>query len=321
MRKVLTIIGLLAIVIGAVSLIFNLRLPHDTYLWREIQNSGHTRLFGVVALALLGLSTSLFPRLTSKRLRLYLLAFLLAAFVGGAVEIAQLWTPGDPDLGDFLRDVGGELSFLGFFMVFDRQLASLWIRKRWLKAMPLVMSIIVLAAALWPVGSLAWSYYDRNRDFPQLLNLESFWTDSFIKTRNAEYARTKPPDGWSEAKGRQVAEITFMPANYPTLYIEEPYSNWLGYSRLGFNIYSQQDTSVKLTLTVEDFHHDNSFGDRFNYGFLVKPGLNNIVISLDNIKNAPAKRQMDMKAIRAIHLFAYKPARAFSIYLDNMRLE
>jgi hypothetical protein len=57
-KKIPALIILTIVIIGAILLIFTLKLPHDTYLWRETQNLGHTPLFGIVAISILGILTA-----------------------------------------------------------------------------------------------------------------------------------------------------------------------------------------------------------------------------------------------------------------------
>ena len=86
-------------------------------------------------------------------------------------------------------------------------------------------------------------------------------------------------------------------------------------------IFSESDTSVSLTIRIEDFHHNGLYDDRFNRVFAVNPGAYKIVIPLDDVKNAPAFRKMDMSAISAFYLFAFKTKVNFAIYIDDIRSE
>jgi hypothetical protein len=319
-KKSLALIALTFIIVGAIIVIFTLKLPHDTYLWREIQNTGHTPLFGIVAISILGILTALRGENTRNRLLHYLVAFIGASILGMAVEIAQIWTPGDADIWDFLRDVAGELSFLGFYMLIDSKMVPLLFGHRWRKLTILAVATLILTTAIYPVASLALAYYERNHDFPQLVDFEHRWEKSFLKIRNVTWEKVDNSINWADSHGSKIAYATFYQVTYPTLFIEEPYPNWVGFDTLSFGVYSKQDTTIKLTISIEDARHNTKFEDRFNLNFKVMPGPNQINIPLTDIKNAPAKRKMDMSAIRAIHIFAYKPASPFGVYFDNFRL-
>ncbi|NLI15586.1 MAG: hypothetical protein GX409_04785 [candidate division Zixibacteria bacterium] len=318
-KKIPALIILTIVIIGAILLIFTLKLPHDTYLWRETQNLGHTPLFGIVAISILGILTAVRGENNHNRWIDYLLAFSGASILGAAVEIAQIWTPGDADLVDFLRDLAGIISFLGLYLLVDTRVKSLNSRPR-RKFLILTGSVLVLCAALYQVTWLSISYYERNRFFPRLIDFESPWENSFLKTRNAAWKQVDNSFDWPQSHGRKIARLTFFQANYPTFFIEEPFPDWSDFDTLSFGVYSTQDTAVKLTITIEDSEHNMKFEDRFNYNFKVLPGPNSIDIPLSAIENAPARRTMAMNAIRAIHIFAYKPAASFSVYFDNFRL-
>jgi hypothetical protein len=321
LKKSLILIALLFIIVGAIFIIFTLKLPHDTYLWRETQNTGHTPIFGIIAIAILGILTALQGNLTQKRLLHYLVAFIGASMMGAAVEIAQLWTPGDADIWDFLRDLAGESAFLGFYMLIDNRMTSLLYKQTGRKLLILVISTIISIGAIYPLAYLAYAYYERDRAFPKITNFEQRWENSFLRPRNITLQRQANPDTRPGAHGQKVACITFMPVTYPTLFIEEPCPNWMGYDTLSFAIFSKQDTVLKLAISIEDSHHNNKYEDRYSLSLKVEPGPNQFNIPLKNIENAPSKRKMKMDSIRAIRLFAHKPANAFSVYIDNFELK
>ncbi len=318
-KKSLALIALTITIVGAILIIFTLKLPHDTYLWRETQNLGHTPLFGIIAISILGILTAIRETNNQRRWLDYLLAIIGASILGAAVEIAQIWTPGDADIGDLLRDVAGIVSFLGFYLLIDNRIKSIQ-GKPWRKLSILTVSILILGGAIYPVISLTVSYYERNRAFPQLIDFENRWENNFLKIRNVAWKRVDNTFDWPEAHGRKIAQITFYRATYPTFFIEEPYPDWSDFDTLSFGVYSTQDTTIRLTISIEDSGHNMKFEDRYNLNFKVLPGANSINISLTDIENAPTKRTMQMNAIRAIHIFAYKPPAPFSVYFDNFRL-
>lgn len=318
-KKRLALISLTITIAGAILIIFTLKLPHDTYLWRETQNLGHTPLFGIVAISILGILTAIRDASNQRRWFDYLLAFIGASILGAAVEIAQIWTPGDADIGDLLRDLAGIISFLGVYSLVDNKIKSPQAKPR-RKLAIMMISVLILGAAIYPVISLTISYYERNRAFPQIIDFENRWENNYLKIRNVVWKRVDNNFNWPESHGRKIALITFYQTTYPTFFIEEPYPDWSDYDTLSFGVYSTQDTVIKLTISIEDSGHNMKFEDRYNLNFKVLPGANSINIPLTDIENAPARRTMLMNAIRAIHIFAYKPAAPFSVYFDNFRL-
>jgi len=53
----------------------------------------------------------------------------------------------------------------------------------------------------------------------------------------------------------------------------------------------------------------------------VEPGTNEIVVLLAEVQAGPKAREMDMARIRNLVLFAVRPTKAFSVYIDSFRLE
>ncbi len=96
---------------------FKLELPGDTYLWREIINTGHTPLFGILSLLILGLCFLTIGKKISNQYIHYLIALIATTSIGIITEIIQIYGPGDADISDLIRDILGAVSFLGFYMV------------------------------------------------------------------------------------------------------------------------------------------------------------------------------------------------------------
>jgi hypothetical protein len=115
--------------------------------------------------------------------------------------------------------------------------------------------------------------------------------------------------------------VVFYPKRYPGIRIEEPYADWRGFSRFRVDVYSEWPTVRSLVIRIDDAHHTNEYEDRFNQAVTILPGLNHIVIPLDDIRQAPVGRELDLSAIKAIRLFAISPPEEFSLYVDNIRLE
>jgi len=300
---------------------FNLELPGDTFLWREIHNTGHTPLFGILSLLILGLCFLTLSKKIQKQYLYYLIALTVTALIGITTEFIQIYGPGDADLSDLIRDILGAVSFLGLYMVFDRKMIIFWRKQSNIRILALVNAFLLLILSLIPVSLWAWAYHQRNHAFPQIIGFESFWENKFIRTNNAELVKTHPPPGWKNPSSRNVGQLTMSAGIYPGFNIEEPYPNWTSYKYIIFCIYSGLETVVNFTIRIEDIHHNDFYDDRFNYTITINPGLNQITIPLEKVKNAPSYREMDMTAICAIHFFSVRPDKPITLYFDDLRLE
>ena len=309
-------------IIGIMAILKFLRLPTDTYLWREIHNTGHTPLFGLLALFYLVL-LSIYARFENPaRYKYYIAAFICTVVTGALVEFIQYFGPGDADIVDLVRDTLGAVIFLGLYSVFDRRLYVAIKNSRRAKALVVVGSLLVLVISLIPLGLWVGAYFYRDNAFPEIANFESFWGNRFVMTREAGLSLVKPPSAWKTNKTERCAKLTLLPGSgYPTLSIEEPFPDWRGYEYLDFEMYSESDTTVKMAVRIEDFAHNGQYNDRFNSKLRVIPGANRFSIPLYRIRNAPSTRRMNMSRIRAIHFFAFGLKSNLIVYIDKVRLE
>ena len=315
-----TVFSLLTLV--GVFLLLQLPLPRDIQLWREIQNFGHVPLFGVLSLAMLSLSRQLVGNSKTKASKHYLIAFLLTILIGLAVELFQLLGDRDADFYDVLRDAIGALGFLGFYMSLDRRMLPVWyqrgnvLRKSIQTGSLMLLSISFVPLLLWTAA-----YGHRAEAFPQILGFESHWEEKFLRTQDAELSITWPPVGWPISQNTRVGRLILWPSAYPGLTIEEPYPNWTDYTSLKLIIHSEMDQPIEIHLRINDRHHTDAYEDRFSRSITLQPDMNEVHVRLQEVRTAPADREMDMANIATIVLFAIQPEQPYIINVDNLRLE
>jgi hypothetical protein len=124
----------------------------------------------------------------------------------------------------------------------------------------------------------------------------------------------------SQQPNKMVGHVTFHPAEYSTMTLDEPYSDWRGYSTLVISLFSPRVDLFNSTVRVEDQQHNGDYSDRFNATYEIRPGPNLIQIPLDRIASAPATRRMDMSAIASLALFVANPKDTLSLYVDSISL-
>jgi hypothetical protein len=118
-----------------------------------------------------------------------------------------------------------------------------------------------------------------------------------------------------------LTRLDIKPALYPGVTIDEPSPDWRGYHRLVFSVVSDLEAPLNLTIRVHDALHDQRYSDRFNRTLKIVPGVNRVVIPLDDIRQAPGERQMDMARIRGIVIFGHRPPAPTHVFLGPLRLE
>jgi hypothetical protein len=115
--------------------------------------------------------------------------------------------------------------------------------------------------------------------------------------------------------------LDLKPGAYPGIGIVEPHPDWSGYRVLAITIVSDLDAPLPIAIRVHDAAHDQRYEDRFNRALTVAPGVNRFTIALDDIRHAPDRREMNMRRIRGVLLFAYQRTQPTHLYLGPIRLE
>jgi hypothetical protein len=321
-KKSIAIVVSLVIIVALIFILEHLEPPANTFLWRELFNSGHTPLFGVLSLLFLTLSINSLGRFVHRHRWHYLIAFLVTVLTGVISEFIQIFGSRDADIWDFNRDVAGALVFLGLYATFDRQITRSLTEKtsRFLPTVRIGL-LILFTVTFIPVFMWIGAYWHQSRIFPVICTFDSDSELKFLGTRRAGLEIITPPPEWEgEARGR-LARITYRSATYPDFEINEPYPDWSGHDTLAFTAFSDVDSTVRLSIRIEDRLHNHRFEDRYTGSFYLNKGVNQITIPLDEVARAPEKRTMDMTKIYAIHLYAYKIKDSLTVYFDNFYLK
>lgn len=310
------IIGLLLFILE------HLEPPANTFLWRELFNIGHVPLFGVLSLLFLNLSINILGRFLSPYYWHYLVALAVATATGVASEFIQIFGSRDADIGDLTRDLVGAVVFLGLTATFDLKIKTP-LKQNISRHIPAfrIFLLLLFISTFVPVFLWFGAYWHRDRIFPTLFNFDSSRQKAFIQTHHARLSFVPPPPEWPEISNGKIARITYTPATWPDLEMNEPYPDWSGYDSLVFSILSTVDTTARMSIRIEDIHHNHHLGDRYTLSFYVEKGLNRISLPLSDVASAPASRKMDMTAIHAMHLYVYKIPDSLIFYVDKFFLK
>jgi hypothetical protein len=260
----------------------------------------------------------------NREVQRFVRAIVITLVLGAASELLQLLQPTrDASVGDFLRDAAGAAAFLLLRAAVAapgaRARSHLDARARVASALLAVSLLLVVAAPFFLVVD---TYVERDRAFPTLFRLDgSRWERLFVSTGGAELVPKAMPDAALASRKGPLALLKLQPGIYPGLVLDEPYPDWRGFTRLVFTAFSDVDTPLTLTIRVHDVWHDQRYEDRFNKQIAITRGEHQIAISLDEIRNAPRGRQMDLRQVRGILMFAYRLERPAHVYLGPLRLE
>jgi VanZ family protein len=295
--------------------------PEQTLFWKALFDAGHAFLFGLVVLlvrSLLGMALGEGPEA-----RRSLQAIVVTLGLAAASEILQLFQPTrDASVADFLRDAAGATAFplLGAAIAAGRTDSPRQTGAR-RAALGLVGAGLLSAVAV-PFLLVVRIYIERDRAFPTLFRLDgSRWERQLVSTGNSELVPGVIPATGLAETSRPMARLALRPGTYPGLVLHEPYPDWRGFNRLVLTVLSEVDAPLALTIRVHDVWHDHRYEDRFNKKLVITRGEHLITIPLEEIRNAPRHREMDLRRVRGIVMYAYRLGRRADVYLGPIRLE
>jgi len=275
-----------------------------TYASRTIENAGHTPLFFLLTIGLL------FVLRDDRRLRgmrLYVVVGLIGSFAGLMSEVIQRPLARDASWEDVLADVVGVFLGLAVYAMFERRSAF----RQWHRVLALVIAISCLAIYVEPIVRMVRAYVHRNAQFPVLADfhsrLELYWTLSIGVNREIV---------------DDALEVKFGAEEFPGVAFHEPVPDWRRFKTLVIDVENPDAEPLKLVVRVHDRRHNRMFNDRFNRNYTLAPEeRRTLKISLEDIRNAPRGRLMDMAHISDITLFKGTSGGSLKLRIHSLRLE
>jgi hypothetical protein len=276
------------------------------HLW----DFGHIVLFALLCYLILNRSEFLRKRSFGLNL-LWITLFSLAA--GSLTELIQIGFNRTADVSDILRDITGGMIPLVFWDRINRN-----DNKRSIYALR-VFTIILILYFLMPVIVSAIDEHHAKNQLPVLSDFQS----SFELTRWSEESKAKIVED-AELVGNRLLQVNFSSEEYAGITLKYFPSDWREYRLLAFDIKNPQQDTFKIEFRVNDVKHletGQTYEDRYNSEFDLSPGLNQIQIDLDKVRQAPKNRAMDMGDIHSFRLFFSKAPYPLTFYLDNVQLK
>ena len=281
---------------------------HPTRSLEALWNLGHVLLFALLSGFLLSHSTWLQVKSGWVKILLILFVTLIA---GAGIELLQYkFASGRPDLGDMYRN------FLG------SSIPLLYGRGRWFSnkatyALRLIL-IVLIGWQFKPVVANGIDEYRTRKQFPVLGDFESpleisRWSGNGNMNRTKDLAQ----------HGKFSLRIELPVRKYSGFSLNYFPNDWTGYTYLNFNVYYPGTEPFYMICRIHDRqHHRNGYRyrDRFNRRVDLHHGWNKIKINLDEVRQAPEGREMDMSKIVNWALFAVDIEHQQEIYLDYVYL-
>lgn len=285
---------------------------HSSRSYQSAWDLGHILYFFILSCWLCGF----FQRRNTCRspLSLFFSTVGIVFIVGFSVEVMQMFKSGrSPDVFDVLRNLLGCLTAFAFFIQ-----PSIWGRHLHLQVLFRGLVLVLLAIAIWPLSRSLMDEHLALRQFPVLADFETpFERYRWINVQQLRREKEKV------RHGKQAVRVQLSTAKFSGISLFYFPDDWRGYGTLHCSVYNPLEVGLVLNCRIHDTlhkEHGSGFSDRFNQQFLLRQGWNELVISLEKVKNAPRSRTMDMEHIEGLGLFVVQQAHPLELYLDYIYL-
>ena len=267
---------------------------------------GHIILFYILVILLF----RLLP-LTDKSLitKISLTLVIVVIFAVG-IELIQLQTHRTSELSDIRRDMVG--AFLGYIYVFRQN--------RLFNTLHVYLVAVAVALCVFELTPLAKSLVDEvniHRDKAALSNLEFMFEDQRWVGNSTRFISEE-----FVSEGESSLRVDLNTDEYSGVFLRYMHRDWREGNNLHFSIYYPENDNLLLHIRISDYSHvgSNNYYDRYNKELVLKNGWNNVEISIEDIKNAPRDRLIDIGNIESVGMFVVKQPEAKTIYIDNVYL-
>ena len=298
-------------VILVLLLVIHLATPSRSGLWLQtFYDSMHVLVFGVIAVCTLFAT----PLHWSRRKRL-LTVFVTVFVLSTLSEIAQIPTGRDASFNDLLADWFGAAGFIAVAIVFSTSISVPKGRGRYL----IILGIALIVWPLLPLAKVSAAYLERGQLLPELTSFDSRFGDMFFYVQNAEFRKIR-----RSASASSSAEVSLGDGPWPGIIFHDVWPNWELYSALVVEIENPEAESLLVNVRVHDRAHklgDQPHGDRFNISYELQQGRHTLRVPLEEIRNAPRDRQMDLSQIEGIVVFCSAGHTGRKFQLVKIRLE
>jgi VanZ family protein len=291
------------LVVAAALLFVPLPIP-PTAAGRTIENAGHTPLFMLLTLGVMLILRSDFSVHGS---RLYVFAGLIGVAGGFLTEAIQKPLARDASWEDVIADALGVLLALAVFALFDRRPAL----PRPVRVLSAAVVLLCMTIYLAPLARMARAYVHRDGQFPVLADFRStnelFWVVGYGVNREIV---------------RDALDIEFSADDFPGVSLHEPVPDWSKFRTLAIDVENPDADALFLMVRVHDRGRGRYFNDRFNRRFdIAGRERRTIRIPLEDIRNGPRGRLMNMAHISDITLFRGDRTGSRHLRIYTLRLE
>lgn len=275
---------------------------------QEAWNLGH-----IIYFSLLPLLLQQFPgigEIRSIRQAGFYLGFTVV--VGLLVELLQHGVNRSVDIGDMFRNLIGAGVALCFILPAKKTVP--------VQVLRILQMIIIFAIAYQcvPTVMALRDEFQARKAFPVLADFET----SLQKERWSSKSEIRLMDEEGNLQN-SVLLVKLTTDKYTGASLNYFPANWEGYDSVQFRINNIMPASLRVICRIHDRQHEKGareYADRFNKGFDLVHGWNTITIDLDDVRNAPQERKMNLGKMRNLHIFAVDLKNPREIYIDDVKL-
>lgn len=244
--------------------------------------------------------------------RLLVEVVLLSFLVGGMTELLQSQVGREPSWRDVFNDVLGGLLAVLFFAPGRHQLVAP------LRHAAQFVLLLVVAWSLIPFSRALTDDIISRHQFPLLSGFET----PFEQTRWGGKSR-RYIDQQVVYRGQKSLRVELVAGWYPGVFLNFFPADWRDYAAFQMHVHHPLPEPLELHLRIHDQHHrdfDNLHRDRFNLTLLLEPGWNRIRVLLADVASAPRGRELDLRRVAGVGLFAVSLESPQVITIDEVRL-
>lgn len=292
---------------AAVAALFWAEPPASFRSLQHFWNLGHILLFFLFS----RVAVILFPAIGSWRPgKKFILLFTLALLLGGAIELYQRFTPGrDASFADLAADLAGPLLYLGI---------QRGIGKR--QRLVLLATVVFFASfSLVPGLAMLSDEITAARQFPLLADFETPFENYRFTCQGSCTISDR-----AAYSGRKSLLLKLTTDRYSGIGLQYFNGDWSAYKTFSCAVFNPGSTPVNLHLRIHDLLHERGtmeYSDRYNTTFRLLPGWNSLRVSLEDVRNAPKGRKMDMGTIRGVGFFVAHEPEPLTLFLDTLKLK
>lgn len=307
-------LALILIIVSALILLsLHIYKPPAAGLWLQtFFNSMHVIVFSVVTINLYVASAALAQLSIPRRI---MLTGITVIILGALSEAAQIPGPRDASFGDLLSDWYGSIGALLLILASG----SVFAAKRKIRISIYITGTAILLSALAPMIFVTGAYVERNLQEPILVSFGSIFNKTFVRTQHSLLTPISRSNG-----SQTIGRVSLGNGPWPGLIFHDIWPDWRSYSKLIVELSMSEGKPLEINIRVHDREHgmgDQPYDDRFNMTHSMQPGHFTLQIPLEQIRNAPKARKMDLSQIDGIVVFCSSKDAGRVFELVEIRLE